>query len=202
MTIIGLSGPMSSGKSVTSIYVAEEYMKEKDNLISNMSLNIPKFKYLTTEELIYKAFNDSMFFWNSVLLIDEVHNIVDARKSSSNLNQKFTQFITQIGKLDCTVILTSQILKSQVDLRLRAFMEIFIECRRGYLDKNNKFKPLPMYKRIHKDKKIRIQIKWQKKEFDEWSLPRYAIFNPKPYYEKYNTHEIILVDRDKFLVQK
>lgn len=194
--IFGLFGNLSSGKTITSIMLIDNYFKNQP-VISNIKLNFDNAITLSIEKLYDYAINNPEYFLNKILLVDEIHNIVDARRSSSSLNTKFTLFLTQLGKLDCTLFFTSQILSSQVDLRLRNLCDVFIFCERVLENPTDVFN----IKRITKDK-IYIKCLMYIKVMSGLDYKRFKfIYDPSQYFNSYDTREIVLIDREKYLVK-
>lgn len=199
--IIGAFGNLSSGKTATCVKYCYENLQKGKKIISNIKLNF-EYKHLELDELFEIAFSDNVqykkeFFFKTILFIDEIHNIIDARRSNSQLNTKFTQFVTQIGKLDCTLLFTSQIFSSQVDLRVREMCNVIITCFRT----DDKGKLLVFEDRISQ-KNVYIWCIMEVLFFgvDSKDNPKTMYsYNPKDIFEKYDTREIVLLDRDKYL---
>lgn len=200
--IIGLFGSLGSTKTIGGVHYCHSERLRGKKIISNIKLNFP-YEKIDLEGLFKIAFSENVhlkkeFFGNSVLFLDEIHNIVDARKSTSNLNTYFTQFVTQIGKLDCTLIFTSQIFTSQIDLRIRELCNVIGTCFK--LDKETG-QILIFTDRIAK-KPILACIYFEVVMFglDNPNNPK-AIYtyDPEPYFNMYDTREIVLLDREKFI---
>lgn len=198
--IIGFFGNMSSGKTLLAVKNAyEDSIKMNKRVISNIKLNFDHIK-LDTEELIIKSKSDPYFFNNSILLVDEIHNIIDARRSSSLLNTEFTLFLTQIGKLEVNPILyTSQIYESQIDLRMRAFTDREVFCERFEI-RNNRVIPVMHDTRITNNPIMIKMIIRDNKMAGEKVLIRRGNYIPKQEdYDRYDTFELVMIDRQKFM---
>lgn len=204
--ITGIFGNLSSGKTALAVYLShEEFLKNNKKIISTLKLNF-KSIYISTETLVDITIieRQKKYFFDSILLADEIHNIVDARRSSSDLNQKFTQFITQLGKLDCNLVFTSQILKSQIDTRLRDLCDVYIFCERYMLIKNKlyeaTFEPRIIYDKNNQLVPIRIYCNMIIKIQGGKSYKNLEfMFDPSQVYDLYETRKIIILDRDKYL---
>lgn len=200
--IIGIGGKLSGGKTCTMVHLALKLHKEnKKKIVSNIKLYGVEYTYIESEELIDFIIRNKRneeeikrVFYDSVLLIDEIRNLISARKSSSNLNEVITQFLMMLGKLDCFCLYTYQVLGSQVDLQMREITSYQLECFRiDEKGKNLQFEkrvlPYPVY--------ILVAVY-------EYTLEKLVylgkfILDPVNVYKFYNTREIIIVDRDKYL---
>lgn len=198
--IIGNCGVLSSGKSVTTVYIGININKisPRKRIISNMDLNL-NYTRFTNEEFL--KFYDRILdlsekerdfllkrqFFNTIWLNDEIENLVDARLVRSKKTLNTTQFITLLGKLDCDLIYNAQIFNSQVDLRLRGLTNCLVETERVYMDGS----PVIMGSRILEEP-ILIKIKGQIKVNSETIIEFLDFFNPQPYYKYYNTRQVIL----------
>lgn len=204
--ILGLGGKLSGGKTVTSVRFAHDQWLSGKKVLSNIELNFPRnnercYK-LTNEQFVdyLKANFDNQqairkMFENSVLLLDEIGNILSARKSTSLLNEMITQFIMMAGKLNCDIVYTAQLQESQADLRLRGVTNIYGNCYRYTAEG---FKPLIFENRVVTEKILIVVIM----EFDFDLLGRtitQMVYDPSPYYSMYDTKEITLLDRTKYL---
>lgn len=197
--IAGFFGIMSSGKGVMSTrFLRWLNSNNPKRIISNCWLNEKNLIILTTEGLYLKS-KDPDFFRNSYLYITELHNIIDARRSSSLLNTNFTQFLTQIGKLDCNVVYDAQMFESQIDLRMRDFTTLRFFCER-YLYTKGQLIDATFQPRVVKEQiaiKTDMQIQRSNGTIQQKSLGYYLPTTED--YEYYKTREIITLDRDKFL---
>lgn len=193
--IFGVFGMMSSGKGVWSTKMLREMRKENPKrVIANCYLNLPsnEFTRLTTEELYLKS-REPQFFERCYLYITELHSIIDARRSSSLLNTNFTQFLSQIGKVSCTVIYDSQLFESQIDVRMRDFTPIRFFCERYKLI-NNIPVPALFDDRIIKDP-IVIALEVEHNDFRR----KLGFYRPvQEDYDFYKTREVIYLNREKF----
>lgn len=204
--IIGLGGNLSGGKTLTAIKLSIDLAKDNDKkIISNIILDIPDIEtiYSESEELIdfiikNRRDQDSLFefFGNSVLLLDEARAFYSARKSSSNLNEILTSFMMMIGKLDCDVIYTYQVLTSMIDRQLREITNMHLKTYRI----NEKGNLIIGKKRILKEKIYILAEIYEPKTSDEIVYTgKKFVYDPEPYFNMYNTREVVLVNREKYL---
>lgn len=195
--IIGIFGNLSSGKTLLAVKLLKDEMDKNPNtkIISNIYLKFP-YKFLDMESLVTEIISNKEQFENALLFIDEGHNIFESRRSTSKVNVDTTRFITQIGKLNCNLIFTSQMF-SQADIRIRELCDILCFCAR--IDKNGR--PLILQPRIV-DQKIFIEVRIMIKLYGGLSFTAKIVrFNPEPYFNLYETKEIVVLDRDKYLVK-
>lgn len=193
---IGLIGNLSGGKTVTAIRLSKELFNKP--IIANIGLVDSKF--ISNDmfvEIVKKNYErpDELrkIFGNKTLLLDEIYNLISARRSSTTLNELLTNFFMMLGKINSHLIYTSQVVTSQTDRRVRDLTSLFGECYR--IDVNGK--PL-----IFDDRKVKqkifiaviyeiITIKGVMNFTD--------VFDPAPYFKMYNTEEITLLDRTQYL---
>lgn len=199
--IIGGGGKLSGGKTVTFVKFCVDMHKQGWKIVTNVKLKGIDHVYMSSEELI-SFIKDNMdnqnqmeeMFYHSVLFIDEARNLFSARKSSTNLNEMMTQFIMMLGKLSCHFLYTFQVWTSMIDTQLREITHLILDMQR--LDKHGK--PL-IADRIIKDK-IYIRVKIYIPERDQLiNTGKSFVYDPSDYFKYYNTREIVLVDRDKYL---
>lgn len=195
--IIGIFGNMSSGKTVLAVKLAyDEFIKKKAKIISNIELKFP-YKFIDSDSLITTVIQQPNIFYESNFLLDEAHNYLESRRSSSSVNLRFVMFLTQLGKLSCSLIMTSQMIR-QIDIRFRELMDVVIVCNR--IDEKGNI--ILENDRILK-KKILIQCKGEiYLHGGATILPFCFVFDPEPYFKLYNTREIVIIDREKYVVKR
>lgn len=173
MPIIGIEGPIGSGKTTVLTYFAlQEYMVLKKPIFANYTLNEIPFTYMTFEDLMAKM--DVQFdFQRAGIFITEAHIWVDSRMAVSKLNRLFSYFMLQTGKQDINLYYDTQDF-GQVDLRLRRMtdMAIRIVAKRGNLHKI-------IIQDMHTGKK------------------RNAVIDGSAIYHHFNTREIAQLGRSK-----
>lgn len=191
---IGIFGNLSSGKTALAVSIIyQEYQAKQTKVITNIDLKFPNVK-VDLPELIDKTRNDPDFFRNAILFLDEIHVIIDARRSMADINQKFTQFLTQLGKLDCNLIFTAQILNSQIDLRLRELMDIYVICEKMD-ERGNK-----IYGKRVSDKKVYFMTEWHiLVKAGTKEIVRKIPYDLDYVFPLYDTRELVIFDRDAFL---
>lgn len=193
MAIWGVFGGLGQGKTVTALHFLNFWNLQGKPILSNVHLGIP-YQYMDMELIYEKGKNDTEYFKNKVLFIDEMHLLMESRRSGASVNVDFSQnILIQLGKLDCTFIYTSQLL-SQVDLRIREMTKYFIFCSKVSKDGqmiDSDLRVLPFDILIDLD--IIIQ-------HSDTNIERQkATLDPKHLFNLYDTREIIQFDRDKFL---
>lgn len=196
--LVGFFGLQSSGKGI----ISTKFLRWRNEIlpkrvISNCYLNQKNCVIKSTEE-IYKYSKQPSLFQNSYLYITEMHNIIDGRRTNSLMNTNFTQFLTQVGKLDCDVIYDAQLFESQIDLRLREFTPLRFLCSR-YKIVNNRIVPALFDGRIIKEK-IAIKIEIELNSPDGTKIKTLGYYQPtQEDFDYYKTREIVTLDREKFL---
>lgn len=203
MTVFGCGGNLSGGKTVTSVMFLKDAETKGKKIISNIKLYHTKYTLMSYDQFIsilqkYRNDQDKLMeiFFNSVMLWDEARNLLSARKSTTNLNEMTTSFLMMAGKLDCDVIYTYQVLTSMIDLQLREITHFFLDCKRVDI----RGKPIIGQKRIL-DEKILIEVRLCQLDKDDnlvWTGKKF-VFDPAPFYKFYNTREIVLLDRERYL---
>ena len=123
MTIIGIEGGIGTGKTLLAVYLA---LQKKKKLLTNVKLYTDEVEVqYVTKELINDMFrlvkDGTLDMKNTVVLIQEMHNYMDARTSSSKKNRTLSYWVLQsrhTGEGSCDIIYDTQELR-QVDRRLR-----------------------------------------------------------------------------------
>jgi DNA replication protein DnaC len=121
--IIGFTGAMGSGKTLSMTYYAYKYYKSGSTIFANYGLLFPH-KDIDYEKI--KALD--VEFQNSVLCLDEIHVFIDSRSSMSKVNKVVSYLITQSRKRNIILMYSTQHI-GQVDLRLRSNTDYFISCK-------------------------------------------------------------------------
>lgn len=203
--IIGFYGGLSGGKTISMIRTAiNEQRKTQKRIITNMRLKNCRNFYMSNDDTIQflqRNYQDQdaikRIFANSIIVWDELTTMIDARKSTTNLNTLMTLFMMMLHKIDANPVLyTSQVPSSMIDLRLREITDAWARCKR--IDKYGNI-ILSTERKMKTD--ILIRIDWEiildpeVKQFTE-------IFDPKEFYDSYDTTEIILLDREKYLSRR
>lgn len=204
---VGIGGHLSGGKTNFGLAIVLDWsdMGKSKKIISVVKLNEISHTYYTNDELVefLIKWKDSpemlkKVFYNSVLFLDEIRNFISARKSTTNLNETFTQFLMMAGKLDCDVVFTYQVYTSQVDLQLREITDYNFECERV----TENLEPLPFSEARKRIPSIPVRILVTMMEFDGDKLiptdKRFA-YDPLEFSRYYNTRQMLILDRDKYL---
>jgi hypothetical protein len=130
--IIGIAGDIGAGKTLVATKILlEEYLAYPDKKVfANMQRlkHIP-YEYLSFDRCVKMAMTDEELK-SAILLVDEAHVWFDSRTSISKLNRIFSYFLLQTGKMDITLIYTTQHF-GQVDRRLRERTDLSIIVERN-----------------------------------------------------------------------
>lgn len=175
--IIGLIGRMGTGKTLSAVRYAYNYYKQGYSIYSNIKLNFPH-TFIGLQDLVDYA-NANINFEKSVILVDEMHVLLDSRSSGSKRNKILTHLIVltrHLGKRGgCHVLYTSQFIH-QVDKRLRSNTDILIKCQSRKL----------------RGEQYTLNLVMIMQEFG--IKTKRDIFKSRFYYDKYDTHELIKVE--------
>jgi hypothetical protein len=167
--LIGITGSLGSGKTLymTRCLYKEKLKREDCRLITNYKLNEVPFEYIDASEL----FEMKEKLKNTIIGIDEFHIFLDSRSSLTKKSKLLTYFILQSRHLGVHLYFTTQDI-GQVDIRLRRMLDLLVYCRKTYVDDYFKIRLI--------DYRDTMDIK--QNEF---------IFHGQPYYDLYDTTEIV-----------
>ena len=132
-TIIGIYGNKGDGKTtLLSFFLYNAYLKrKKEYLFSNYELNFT-FNWLNAYELILNWDK----FENSIIGIDELHDYVDSRNSSSIQNRLICSWFLQSRHTESDIVFSTQF-PDQVDKRIMRIVDIDIICKNINVDIDN-----------------------------------------------------------------
>ena len=165
--IIGIVGSMRGGKTISMVAFAHKYFLQGSTIYANLGLKF-KFEPLRMADIS----NCDHDFNNALLAIDEIHLFMDSRQSMTKNSRIISYFITQSRKRNLVLVYTTQ-QSGQVDKRLRANTDYFIKC--------DNLSP----KDAKKDVFIKMTIN------DMMGHQVIKIFKADPYFELYDTHQVI-----------
>ena len=190
MIIIFLGG-VGSGKTLSAV---REIRRRNQFALTNFKLkNIKEYHRLKYENIIIPAEKKSDYsvnwkFWEKVrkshkyfsIYLDEIHNIMDARASTSVDNRILSRWLSQIRKMTSdneynNLVAISQKIR-RIDVNLRELAHLFVECRK-----------------IEIGDKVYI---WQDyfDGIDNYEKDRHAAqiyFKAEPYYKYFDTKEMV-----------
>ena len=121
----GFVGKMGSGKTLSMVRETLRYYAEGYKIYSNFHINIP-YTPIDFNELMAMA-ESQEDFGNVVLLLDEVHIILDSRSSMSKKSKVISFWLNQTRKMGVKLFYTTQYLH-QIDKRLRSGTDIIVLC--------------------------------------------------------------------------
>ncbi len=138
MTLIGITGPMGSGKTLLATALAVDISRTYGRVVlANYRIDAEKagipgrYEYLTPDQLLSYAKRFSDVIVGKVLVLDEIYAFgLDSRMSSSALNRISSYVVFQTRKLDTDLIYTAQLFGA-VDLRIRQLTDLLIAARRA-----------------------------------------------------------------------
>jgi energy-coupling factor transporter ATP-binding protein EcfA2 len=178
--IIGITGAKGSGKTLVMTMMAAILEKEGKKILSNYRLKIPHT--LISQDIIKNYSDKDTPLHDCVLLLDEIHILMDCRTSFKNTI--ITYFLLQSRKRDVDIYWTSQNF-GQPEKRLRENTDYIIECD-GHYDREHKNLLYVV---------IKIIKYYGKNQFREISTK--LVRNPERFYCLYNTYEIIDFNKEK-----
>lgn len=138
--IIGFEGGMGSGKTLGATIWAWRYSLASGGLpvmanyrmhpqywARHAALN-PGFtlRVMTRED----DWVDFAADGGGYVVYDEIHQNLDSRAYAGKQARYWTQFLMYLRKLRITMLLTSQSIRHQVDVRIRDNIDLLVECRK------------------------------------------------------------------------
>lgn len=217
----GIGGNLSGGKGILSMILIDELLSydKTQRLISVVPLSkiaYPSYEFFHVKDLANYILqnldnyeNLKKTFSNSVLFLDEIRNLISARKSTTNLNEALTTFLMTAGKIDCQIVFTYQLFTSQVDIQLREITDYNFECTRVLSDGSSMPLKYAM-KRIPKNDKgelVEVCIQVEVMSFQNDKLFHTGIMQTIPFEvinetgKKYKTRYLSILDRSQFLTR-
>ncbi|MBX5477122.1 MAG: hypothetical protein IRZ18_08395 [Clostridia bacterium] len=138
--IIGFQGPMGSGKTLGACIWAWRYalLAGGAPVMANLALRPEYFarhaqrnpgfhvRLLQSEE----DFVELARAGGGWVIFDEIHQNLDSRTYAGRQQIYFTQFLMYLRKLRMPLILTSQSIAHQVDVRVRANLDVLVDCHK------------------------------------------------------------------------
>lgn len=233
--IILILGGIGSGKSVTAIkYAVESNKKVLVNFsLKNQDIHRLKVTDIIAEEnigekrdgtpIIKKKINWD--FWKELqgkefnIFLDEVHNLIHARTSGSNVNILMTKWVSQIRKLLGSseknhLYIISQRLNA-VDIGFRELAEIIIYCQKYIPDDNDLIKTKIYDSRLNRYKYKMLPKTYVIRYFfiGEFALERYhsfiamggktydlrLMFLANEYFQYYDSYQIVEFESSQYL---
>lgn len=201
MVKIGIIGNLSAGKTLLMTYLGMNMSREKDKqIIANY--NCYSAKRLTDEKFLlwYKNVLDMedlergneirKIFKDKIWMIDEAHNILNARMSGTRISELITSMIRFLGKLNCDVIYTSQLLQSDIDKRMREITDILVYPMR--VDRQGR--PIIFGERKLKEK-VMIQCRIVYNMGMYGTQESNIVMDLEDYFRYYDTEEIYVINR-------
>ena len=148
VTIFGVVGGIGTGKTLTMFYYGLQDLQVGKRLYSNVTFKVDKdlrknLTFLTKEKIknIFELIKTKkMNMMNSTILLQEAHNYMDSRNSSSTQNKALSYWILQsrhTGAGSCDIMFDTQRI-GQVDVRLRNNTDFIIRPYITERDSDNK----------------------------------------------------------------
>lgn len=189
----------NSGKTLTAV---KHILDSKTYALTNFSLKgkIPyrrlRFSDIISENVDYNSLGKASIkktvnwdFWNKVkhehknfnVYIDEIHNLIHARRAMSSVSVVMSIWVSQIRKIlanseDSHLIIISQEAR-KIDIDFRELLDLIIYCK--CIKKGDRhYIKLTFYNDIDA-------------YMDERPQRKRMLFNAKPYYRFYDTYEFV-----------
>lgn len=174
--IIGFIGKMGSGKTISMTREAFKYHLKGYSVISNFHLNFPHQEI--EFEKLYEMAEAQEQLENVVILLDEIHIILDSRSGMSKTSKVMSFWLNQTRKMRVKMFYTTQYLH-QIDKRLRSGTDLFVFCDGLTVNKNGK-KYFICCNEISMEDKVKKEI-----------------FIGNDFFELYDTNQVIKFIRKK-----
>lgn len=168
--IAGFIGKMGSGKTLSMVRETLKYYYEGYKIYSNFNLNIP-YEKLDFDTLFKMAENQESLN-NVVILLDEVHILLDSRSGMKKSSKVVSFWLNQTRKMGVKLFYTTQHLH-QVDKRLRSGSDFLIFCEG--------------FKYLKEDKEYFIVVN----DISDGENVRNERFLGNTFYKYYDTNEVI-----------
>ena len=187
MPITIYAGKIGSGKTVSLI--RDLYPLRKTMILANLKLNKEIFKNvkpLTLEDIKnYKNWD----YNNMTVVLDEIHTILDSRRSGTNINLLLSYWFLQSRKRNVNILGTTQFIH-QLEKRVRDNLDYLINCE-CYKTRNTKSQYLD-------DNDIPSDFWIKLKLFDntKQKFTRTEMYFANQYFHLYDTFEIIDFNTD------
>lgn len=197
--IIVYTGGIGSGKTISAV---KSIVKQNRFCYTNFALkNFKNYHRLEFKDLINyddkgKAQTVNWEFWNNArkehkdfsIYLDEIHNIISSRRSTSKLNVLASHWVSQIRKIlsdspnNHLVLITQRFYKLDIDFRELA--HIIISCRA-----------------IHKRGKVYVRHQYFDGDTNYLDGKRSAsrVFLANPYFKYYNTLEAVKFGQEHYV---
>lgn len=134
--IIGIEGAIGAGKTLVMTYLLKEDYKESQEekpIYANYTLRTLPFTKVDREFLVnamrLKMSLEGDSEQGAILALDEIHTLMDSRRSQSQMELLMSYFILQTGKEGINLYYTTQNFR-QVEKRLRERTDIAIRVTR------------------------------------------------------------------------
>lgn len=138
--IVGFQGHLGAGKTLGMIIWGYYYSLrcKGANILSNLPL---RKGYYARQRAVnpdfwlahYKSVDDFLYLverGGGICLFDEFHLAADNRSWARKEQIYLTEFLMYLRKMGTPLFFTSQTVKNQVDVRLRATMDLIIDCQK------------------------------------------------------------------------
>jgi len=172
--IIGIEGGLGSGKSLFMTRCLYNDSLKGFDIYANYGLNFPHSK-LDIRDIL----ESSTDLQNISIGLDEITVFIDCRTSISKMNRLISYFILQTRKRNVSLYYTTQDFM-MVDKRLTNHTHIQVICESLYRSDGSMLEDFKRY------------TVFDKRDINRNIRPKTFMLDISPYYDKYDTNEIIL----------
>ena len=121
--IILYTGRRGAGKTLTMVKDIIQFYNNGWKIVTNVEIEGIEYELMKSEDIV--ALDKNTGLNNAVLVIDEIQVLFDSRRSSSNSNKSFSNFIQQIRKRNMILLCTTQF-AGTTDLRIRQHTDVIV----------------------------------------------------------------------------
>jgi hypothetical protein len=123
--IVGFIGTLGSGKTLSMVREAYKYHLRGSKIMANLKLKFP-YQEIDFEQLFAMA-QEEIPPYEVVILLDEVHIMLDSRSAMSKVSKTMSFWTLQTRKMGVKLFYTTQY-AHQIDKRLRSATDLFVQC--------------------------------------------------------------------------
>ena len=130
--ITGVFGEAENGKTT---YMVKDVIKKLNegtyaHAYSNIHIRHPKVSFIHYDELLKLKAPTEKGLATHLVALDQIHRYVDARRSNSQANVDFSNWLIETRQHGVDLIYTTW-MRSVVDKRLRPFTNLYVLAQRG-----------------------------------------------------------------------
>jgi len=185
-------GKQGDGKTLFLVKKAYEKYRKGYTVYSNVHLNFP-YKHIKVDDIINCKLQNGVVIW------DEIHIHLPARRSLSKTNVKICDgFLSMVRKKNLEIFGSTQTTR-KVDVRFRDEADYLYQCKKQIMYKNT-FVPARHDKEYSLDTDVYIKLTIAEKNTEDFFTMQeevkyiYKRFKANPYYNLYDSKQIIKIE--------